>query len=98
MTQIKKLTQGRECGKTLLLVQIAFLLLPEHQKPKNLASQKRKKKKGQVNSQLDCLANILAIEGFTITPGDEACIMSGLNRAISEMILGLSASERGTFW
>jgi len=24
--------------------------------------------------------------------------MSGLNRAISEMILGLSASESGTFW
>lgn len=51
MTQIKKLTQGRECGKTLLLVQIAFLLLPEPQKPKNLA---KKGKKGQVNSQLHC--------------------------------------------
>ena len=31
-------------------------------------------------------------------PGDDACIMSGLNRATSEIILGLSAKERGTFW
>lgn len=31
-------------------------------------------------------------------PGDEACIISGLNRATSEIILGLSARERGTFW
>lgn len=34
----------------------------------------------------------------TIMPGDDACIMSGLNRATSEIILGLSAKERGTFW
>ena len=34
----------------------------------------------------------------TIMPGDEACMMSGLNRATSEMILGLSANESGTFW
>lgn len=31
-------------------------------------------------------------------PGDDACIISGLNRATSEIILGLSARERGTFW
>ena len=35
---------------------------------------------------------------LTIIPGDDACIMSGLNRATSEIILGLSARERGTFW
>ena len=35
---------------------------------------------------------------LAIIPGDEACIMSGLNRATSEMILGLSARDRGTFW
>ena len=34
---------------------------------------------------------------LAIIPGDEACIMSGLNRATSEMILGLSARDRGTF-
>lgn len=31
-------------------------------------------------------------------PGEDAWIMSGLNRATSEIILGLSAKERGTFW
>lgn len=35
---------------------------------------------------------------FTMTPGDDACIISGLKLATSEMILGLRASERGTFW
>lgn len=34
---------------------------------------------------------------LAIIPGDDACIMSGLNRATSEIILGLSARERGTF-
>jgi len=31
-------------------------------------------------------------------PGEEACIISGLNFATSPIILGLSASESGTFW
>lgn len=35
---------------------------------------------------------------LTMIPGDDACIISGLNRATSEIILGLSARERGTFW
>lgn len=30
-------------------------------------------------------------------PGDDACIMSGLNFATSEIILGLRARDRGTF-
>lgn len=30
-------------------------------------------------------------------PGDDACMISGLKRATAEIILGLSASERGTF-
>ena len=34
---------------------------------------------------------------LTMIPGDDACIISGLNRATSEIILGLSARERGTF-
>lgn len=31
-------------------------------------------------------------------PGEEAWIMSGLKFATSAMILGLRASESGTFW
>lgn len=30
-------------------------------------------------------------------PGDDACMMSGLNRATAEIIRGLSASDMGTF-
>lgn len=41
---------------------------------------------------------ISLIAKLTIIPGDDACIMSGLNRATSEIIRGLSARERGTFW
>ena len=33
----------------------------------------------------------------TMIPGEEAWIMSGLNFATSPIILGLSASESGTF-
>lgn len=36
--------------------------------------------------------------GHTIIPGDEAWIMSGLNWATAEIILGLSARDSGTFW
>lgn len=39
-----------------------------------------------------------SLHNHTIMPGDEACIMSGLNWATAEIILGLSAKERGTFW
>jgi ethanolamine utilization microcompartment shell protein EutS len=35
---------------------------------------------------------------ITITPGEVAWIMSGLNLATAENILGLNASESGTFW
>lgn len=35
---------------------------------------------------------------FTIIPGDDACIISGLNWETSDIILGLSARESGTFW
>lgn len=35
---------------------------------------------------------------LTIIPGDDACMISGLKLATSEIILGLSAKERGTFW
>lgn len=31
-------------------------------------------------------------------PGDEACMISGLNCETADIILGLSASDRGTFW
>ena len=34
---------------------------------------------------------------LTIIPGDDECIISGLNWTTSEIILGLSARERGTF-
>lgn len=33
----------------------------------------------------------------TMIPGEDACMMSGLKLATSEIILGLSARERGTF-
>lgn len=48
-----------------------------------------------VNSQKTIYIFVVLV---TIIPGEEACIMSGLKRAISEIILGLRASERGTFW
>lgn len=48
-----------------------------------------------VNSQKTIIFFFVLV---TIIPGEEACIMSGLKRAISEIILGLRASERGTFW
>lgn len=35
---------------------------------------------------------------LTIIPGDDAWIMSGLNCLTSLIILGLNASESGTFW
>jgi hypothetical protein len=35
---------------------------------------------------------------ITIIPGEVAWIMSGLNLFTSENILGLNASESGTFW
>lgn len=34
----------------------------------------------------------------TITPGEVAWIMSGLNFDKAENILGLNANESGTFW
>lgn len=34
---------------------------------------------------------------YTMIPGDDAWIMSGLNRATAEIILGLSARDIGTF-
>lgn len=37
------------------------------------------------------------LQYITITPGDEACIISGLNFATSDTILGLRAKDRGTF-
>lgn len=33
----------------------------------------------------------------TMIPGEEACIISGLNWETCEIILGLRAKERGTF-
>jgi len=52
MRQKKVLTQGRVCGKTLLLVQIAFLLLPEHQRPKNFSQGKKRVKFWILSSSL----------------------------------------------
>ena len=42
----------------------------------------------------------MPIEFLTVTiiPGEVAWIMSGLNFATAEYILGLSANESGTFW
>lgn len=48
---------------------------------------------------MSCLARPRVENGkLTIIPGDVECIISGLNWATSEIILGLSAKERGTFW
>lgn len=58
MRQIKVLTQGRVCGKTLLLVQIAFLLLPEHQRPKKISQRTIGKKSSSRFSQVHCFANV----------------------------------------
>lgn len=43
------------------------------------------------------VSDVAKIQALTIIPGEDAWIMSGLNFATSEIILGLRAKERGTF-
>lgn len=50
------------------------------------------------NDKLENISDVEKTQALTIIPGDDAWMISGLNLATSEIILGLRARERGTFW